>query len=233
MQASNLPIHIICATRLSAKEFLTQSPTGITINRLPRSRDLKIKLFDNNKEGLGTVYNQAIKEACDTPAILVFIHDDIFVCDFHWENTVRQGLKKFDIVGIVGNTRRVPGQPGWCFLNTKFQADTRENMSGIIGHGKNFIGAKMTNFGTIGRQCKLLDGLFIAADSTTLHQTGLRFDPTFKFHFYDLDFCRQAELLALTMGTIPLSLIHASTVGDYHSQSWKDAYRDYIHKWTD
>jgi hypothetical protein len=41
----------------------------------------------------------------------------------------------------------------------------------------------------------------LAARSNTLAEKGLRFDPLFDFHFYDLDFCRQAELRKLRMGT--------------------------------
>jgi len=34
-----------------------------------------------------------------------------------------------------------------------------------------------------------------------LDQEGAAFDPRFQFHFYDLDFCRQAEQRGLKMGT--------------------------------
>jgi len=85
-------------------------------------------------------------------------------------------------------------------------------------------------FGPPFQQVKLLDGLLLAAFSDTLIQKSLRFDERFDFHFYDLDFCRQAEQLGVTMGTIPLSLIHESG-GNFDSHSWRMAYKEYIKKW--
>jgi GT2 family glycosyltransferase len=77
-----------------------------------------------------------------------------------------------------------------------------------------------------------MDGLFFAVKSETLLRTGLRFDEGFKFHFYDLDFCRQAEVLNLKMGTIGLSVTHESN-GNFNTDSWRSAYKDYLQKWKD
>jgi hypothetical protein len=39
----------------------------------------------------------------------------------------------------------------------------------------------------------VLDGLLLAARSETLLSNQLTFDERFDFHFYNMDFCRQAE----------------------------------------
>ena len=39
-----------------------------------------------------------------------------------------------------------------------------------------------------GQEVKLLDGVMLAARSNTLAEKGLRFNPLFDLHFYDLDF---------------------------------------------
>ena len=53
------------------------------------------------------------------------------------ENAKRlaQGLAAFDIIGIAGNTRRLPGQPSWKFLDVRFTPDTAQYLSGAIAHG--------------------------------------------------------------------------------------------------
>ena len=53
--------------------------------------------------------------------------------------------------------------------------------------------------------------------------SGLRFDEQFDFHFYDLDFCRQAELKGMTMGTWPISVVHESG-GAYGKPAWREAF---------
>jgi hypothetical protein len=69
-----------------------------------------------------------------------------------------------------------------------------------------------------------------ALGTSELRPTGLRFDPQFRFHFYDLDFCRQAELRALRMGTWSIAVVHESA-GDPNNQSWEDAYQAYLAKY--
>jgi hypothetical protein len=65
-----------------------------------------------------------------------------------------------------------------------------------------------------------------------LIEQDLRFDPRFRFHFYDMDFCRQAELKHLRMGTWAISLVHASA-GILGADAWRAAYRDYLAKYGD
>lgn len=74
-----------------------------------------------------------------------------------------------------------------------------------------------------------MDGCFLAVKSETIYKTGIRFDPTFKFHFYDMDFCRSADKAKLKMGTIPLSIIHKSY--GVLNEDWKKNYLLYLKKW--
>jgi GT2 family glycosyltransferase len=77
---------------------------------------------------------------------------------------------------------------------------------------------------------KLLDGLLLAVRSETLRRHAIFFDERFEFHLYDMDFCRQAELKSLRMGTWTLSVIHESR-GAYNTPSWHSACADYFSKW--
>jgi GT2 family glycosyltransferase len=224
-------IRVVCATRKSEAEFFTSTATGRSLAglRFPRAH---VRLFASNTRGLPSVYNQAIAEAAEDPAILVFAHDDLHVLDFFWVSKLVQGLAKFDVIGLAGNTRRVPRQPAWAFVDDKFTWDARVHLSGVVGHGHGFPPENLSVFGQPGREVKLLDGLLLAADSRTLQAREARFDERFAFHLYDMDFCRTCEARGLRMGTWALSVVHESG-GAFGTPSWREGYAQYLAKWGD
>lgn len=229
----DLPITLVVATKLAAQDFLSHSATGRSISRFASTSSCNVQLYAENTKGLGEVYNNAIDKALEDemPSILVFMHDDVLIADYFWADNIRTGLERFDVVGIAGNTRRLPAQPGWIMVNMNGEQSDWKYLSGAIGQGFTFPPERLDAFGPVGRECKLLDGVFLATTSNVLKSSKLRFDPQFTFHFYDLDFCRTAETLGLKMGTIPLSLVHESQGSlDY---VWHEAYKTYIRKWKD
>lgn len=197
-----------------------------------RPTGVELRLFAANAAGLPSVYNIAIDESAVDPAILLFIHDDVHLCDFHWTDTLNDGLGQFAVVGVAGNRRRAPRQPGWRFLDERFTRDRRENLSGIVAHGHGFPPERVDVYGPSRQQVSLLDGVMLAVKSETLHAEALRFDERFDFHFYDLDFCRQAERAGLSMGTCPVSLIHESK-GNFGGEGWRRGYERYLEKWRE
>ncbi|MEX3935916.1 glycosyltransferase [Paraburkholderia phymatum] len=224
------PIRFVCGTRVSYDDFATGTALGRSLSLSRYAHPPELVVFDNNTEGLSAIYNLAIAQARDEPAILVFIHDDLHIPDFFLIDRIREGLTHFDIIGLAGNTRRIPRQPAWCFADESFSLETGEFLSGVVGHGSGFPCQNVSFYGPAGRQCKLLDGVLLAVDSDTLQRTGLTFDERFTFDFYDVDFCRQAELRGLRMGTFALSTIHESG-GGFNSPRWRDAYVRYLHKY--
>jgi hypothetical protein len=226
-----VPIRIVCATRKSEREFFEQTQTGKSLMAVKASSQAELALYADNSAGLGEVYNMAIDACRENPRILVFVHDDCLIADFFWADRVREGLAWFDVVGVAGNRRRLPRQPSWIIADPGGRQDDYSNLSGCIGQGLRFPPERLDFFGPSGAECKLLDGVFLAARSDVLHGRGLRFDPRFRFHFYDMDFCRTAERLNCRMGTIRLSLVHAS-MGSL-DDAWRDGYRAYIAKWQD
>lgn len=221
----------VCATRASQEEFFQKTALGrsLAVYRYPF---VELRLFAGNSQGLPTVYNQAIAESAANPAVMIFVHDDVHICDFFWADRVLEGLRAFELLGLAGNRRRLPRQPAWAFVDDKFTWDAREQLSGVVGHGHAFPPANLSIFGPTGQPVKLLDGLMLWCHSRTLHEKSLRFDESFKFHFYDMDFCRQAEVAGLRMGTWPLSVIHESG-GNFNSPSWREGYQHYLAKWGD
>jgi glycosyltransferase involved in cell wall biosynthesis len=227
---SDKPIRLVCATRCSRENFMRDTALGRSLAVQRPVRPPELLLFDNNTTGLATLYNTAIDQAVSSPAILVFMHDDVSIHDFFWMERIREALARFDVVGLAGNRRRSPQQPAWAFVSPDFKWDSPEYLSGTVGHGKGFPGDGLSYYGPSGVECKLLDGLMLVADSARLIESGTRFDDQFEFHFYDMDFCRQAELNGLSMGTWPISTVHESA-GAFNTPPWRAAYERYLRKY--
>lgn len=226
-------VRLICATRMSRERFFAESALGRSLalyNYL--ANVVELQLFADNTRSLPELYNEAIERAAREPAILVFIHDDVHLCDFFWFDKIQAALQNFAIIGLAGNRRRLPRQPAWCFVDTRGTWDQRENLSGVVGGGKGFPCSLIAAYGPVPQQCLLLDGMLLAVDSDTLIKGQLRFDTRFAFHFYDMDFCRQAEAKGLKMGTWPISVIHESG-GNYDSDAWRQGLRLYLEKYGD
>ena len=227
-------IRFVCATREPQEQFFKKSPLGRSLpfyRTFPPGRRIELRLFKENAEGLSAVYNAAIEEAKEDPAILIFIHDDVYLSDYYWAERLLEGLRVFDIVGLAGNRRREHRQASWMYLNGEFKRDKDENLSGVIGHGEGFPNLiELSVYGPPGQQVALLDGVMLAARSEALIESGLTFDTRFTFHFYDMDFCRQAELRGLRMGTWPISVIHGSA-GNLGGEAWRAAYEQYLVKY--
>ncbi|HEX5092615.1 MAG TPA: hypothetical protein VFV84_08000 [Burkholderiales bacterium] len=224
-------VRLVVATRVAQQAFLEQTATGRSL-RMHRYPELEICVAAENTAGLPRIYNRMIEASRGDPCLMVFAHDDLHILDFHWVDQVAAGLERFQIVGLAGNRRRVPRQPGWAFVDTQFTWDQRENLSGVVGHGPGFPPQNLSIFGPPGQPVKLLDGLLLAAWSRTFIDHDLRFDERFEFHFYDMDLCRSAEQKGVTCGTWPLSVIHESG-GSFGTPAWQAAYARYLDKWVD
>jgi hypothetical protein len=223
-------LRLVCATRESAEGFHANTGLGRSLNFL-NAPFIELRLHERNTVGLPKLYNQAIREARSDPAVLVFLHDDLHFVDFFWPLHLRDSLHSFDVVGVVGNRRRVPNQPSWLFLDSEGTRDDMQNLSGVVAQGKGFPPDHVNVFGPSRLEVKLLDGLFLAARSETLLSNEIWFDERFDFDLYDLDFCRSAESKQLRIGTGTISLIHESLGSAFDGPRWRDAYAKYLEKW--
>lgn len=224
-----LKIRFVVGTRQTRETFFTQTATGKSLS-LYQFPFIELDLYDSNAEGLPAIYNRSIENSKNNPAILVFAHDDIHLTDFFWVDQLVNSLGHFDIIGVAGNKRRVPNQPSWAFIDNNLTWDKPENLSGLVGHGTGFPPKNLSVFGPPCQEVKLLDGVLLACHSDLLNSKNLRFDEQFDFHFYDLDFCREAERIGVRMGTWCISLVHESG-GNFNSPDWNAAKGKYFAKW--
>jgi len=225
-------LEFVAATRLTRDEFWEKAALALSLKRMESDERWVPRVAFENARGLPEVFNERI-HAQSEHDILAFVHDDIWLDDFFTVDHVAEALDEFDLVGVAGNKRRVPGQPTWAHTHVtdQFVWDDLANLSGGIAHGKDAWGF-VNRFGESPAECELLDGVFIAARRSTLLEHEVLFDPRFRFHFYDLDFCRTARSRGLKLGTWPIALTHQS-MGGYGSEAWRDAYAQYFAKWRE
>jgi GT2 family glycosyltransferase len=223
-------IEIVSATRLSKESFWEKSLLGRSLIRLEQDDRWVPRVAFENTRGLPEIFNARI-EAESEHDILLFVHDDVWVSDFFLSDHLAEALDEFHVVGVAGNKRRIPCQPSWLFLDASLRYDHHSNLSGGIAHGEPPLG-ELILFGPTPADCELLDGVFLAARRSTLKEHGLRFDPRFMFHFYDLDFCRSARAMGLKLGTWPICLIHGSR-GGFGRAEWRATLATYLDKWGD
>jgi len=221
-------IEIVCATRMTESEFWKTSALGVSLTRLAEDKRLQAHITFENKLGLPDIFNARILNP-DGNQILVFMHDDVWIDDFFFGDRIIHALKTYDVVGVVGNRRRVPNQPAWPFIDAALNWDARSNFRGSVAHGIQPFG-HVGIYGETPAQCELLDGVFLVAKKSRLNATKVQFDPLFDFHFYDMDFCRSARKNGLRLGTWPICLTHQSG-GTFDTPPWKDKYRSYLAKW--
>lgn len=222
---------LVITSRETESNFFKNTATGKSLSRQKKIFELELILFVENKEGLPKIYNQIIYESKNQPVNLIFAHDDLHFIDFFWYDKIIEGLQFFQILGIVGNKRRVKNQPTWFATDKRFVQD-EPNLSGIIGHGYKYPPENISYYGPARQRVMLLDGLLLATNSQILLDNNIKFDEQFDFHFYDMDFCRQAEKNNIKCGTWDISLIHESS-GILGSADWESAYEKYLEKWKD
>lgn len=219
-------IEIVSATRHSKTQFWAKTALGQSLKRLEFDQRISSRIAFENRRGLPEIYNERIQSP-DSPEILVFIHDDVWLDDYWLSERLLEGLNRFDVLGVAGNRRRAPGQPGWFWIEEGVRDDVAQ-LSGAVAHGPNAGGAVVA-FGFSASECELLDGVMLAARKSRLRELAVGFDPRFEFHFYDLDFCRTARQQGLRLGTWPIAITHQS--GGRIDDRWRQALQLYRAKW--
>ena len=225
-------LRVVSATRLTEKKFWKYSALGRSLKPWLTSSMLSIDIRFENKEGLPVVYNRQLRDM-QAPEVLVFIHDDVWLDDPEWIAKIVVALERFDIVGVCGATAILPKQPS--SIHEIVQNDNAWHMgggqlAGAIGHGQLRKGT-VTVYGPPIASCQLLDGVFLAMRGTAVLQSDVWFDEQFDFHFYDMDFCRNAKRAGLQLGTWPIALTHQSKGESFHSPDWQAGYERYLTKW--
>jgi GT2 family glycosyltransferase len=223
-------IIFVVPSKLPQADFFDKSALAKSLKPY-LSDNIELAYYPNGNPSLPRVFNHGIEhiESSDDD-IFIFCHDDIYILDFYWMDQVVNGLRKYDVVGLAGNTVRLPMQPSWLFNDASLNSFNPHTLSGIVAHGSTLPPQSLSVYGPPDQQVELIDGLFMAMSAKTIKDHALRFDAQFDYDFYDLDFCRLARSKNLTLGTIAVSVMHESG-GNYNTQRWRDNYVRYLTKW--
>jgi predicted O-linked N-acetylglucosamine transferase (SPINDLY family) len=219
-------VQLVSTTRLEEGAFWRDTLLGRSL-RQPQHRQLVARIRFANRQPLAVAYNAAIA-AAPTGAVLVFCHDDVDLGPEPLGPQLEEALARFDLVGVAGNQRHQSGQARW-WLDPRSGGWDHPFLSGALRHGTPGA-AQLTVYGPAPMPVQLLDGVFLAARADTLRHSGVRFDPRFDFHYYDLDVCRSARRAGLSLGTWPLLLLHAHG-RDASGLAWSAMQQSYLRKW--
>jgi GT2 family glycosyltransferase len=223
-------IRVVCATRQAEKHFWRGTALGRSLKPWLSHPSVSAEISYANQDGLPRVYNRSLDLDAGSD-VLVFVHDDVWLDDSEWIAKLRLAFERFDIIGVAGNRRRSPRQPAWLFRTQEGERFIWDNeyLSGSVSHGTGARGP-VSHYGPAPVACELLDGVFMAVRSSLAQRSRLRFDERFDFHFYDMDFCRQARAAGLSLGTWPIALTHQSA-GAFGSPGWTAGLERYRAKW--
>ncbi len=233
-------VTLIVATRQPDRGSFDRSTLlGISLSHMPVDLRPELRITFKNSgstvRGLSEIYNEALNNVAFETHKLVFLHDDVFIHDWFVKTRVIDSLRQFDVVGVAGSVNPQFEHPSW---GLKFDAALNPIgwQDGLIRSGAvNHFDYACPSFGSFGdtpAACELLDGLFLAVNAKRAKDTDLRFDPEFRFHCYDIDFCRTAARRQLRMGTWPIAVTHGSG-GNFGSEEFKFVARKYLEKWKE
>ena len=227
-----MKIIFVIPSKYSEQDFYEKAPIAKSLKPF-QSKLLELMVYPNGNQNLSGVFNHAIENSgSDGGDIFVFCHDDFYILDFYWIDRLLEGLGKYDVVGIAGNSERISMQPSWLFKDINLNSFNVNTLSGIVAHGTSLPSQHLSIYGPPDQEVEILDGIFLGMTRATIDKHALSFDETFAYDFYDLDFCRLARSKNLKLGTIPISVMHESG-GKFNTQQWRNSYLDYIKKWGD
>src|SRR5574343_925465 len=185
---------VVTATRCSQADFSRDTLLGRSLQGVGQLTPLALRGFFENSRPLGACYNEVIEQA-GVDDTLIFMHDDVYLNDWMLGWRVQEALLHFDVVGVVGNRRRQPGQETWYMHPSQIVDGVRTMttfdsayLSGAIAHGSPEQW-QLSNYGPVPQPVQVIDGVVMAAKAGRLKETGVRFDAGLGFHLYDLDFC--------------------------------------------
>lgn len=231
---------IITATQSTREKFEENSPLYASSVRL----GIPLLVKYENTQGISTVYNEMIAKLIQDAEnqfanieYIIFAHDDVRICDaFIFEKLTWCFIeKRFDLVGLAGATTvnlSDKGRVAWHSIGDKSKLSGAVSHPSIEGGTVDASQWYVNCWGLAPARVITLDGLFLATRKSLLKQNPeLRFDPTFTFDFYDMDFCMSFYLKGLTAGTTNVFAEHYSHGAGINSERYAMLQQKFLAKW--
>lgn len=193
--------------------------------------DRVVKCISNNTKSLPDVYNSEIDARFD---YVVLMHADVKLDIASLESHVTAVADKYDVIGLCGTSiMNVSQSPlnWWTGSNP-----TPQSKWGCVCHGE--LGNQVSYFSahsptTLDHEVACIDGLCIILTKKAI-LSGLRFDPLFKYDFYDSDISFQTVMkYNLRLGVIvEKSLQHYSVGKSILTSDFLKHELDFRKKWN-
>jgi len=195
------------------------------------SHTYDIHMAYENTLGLGEVYNKYFE--CLDSDYIICLHDDVVINDINFFDKIEDYCKMFDILGVAGGCNfsfKRHNRLSWMSV-----LDQKTDLAGAVQHRMSNEGEtpeifSTCNYGPVPRKAFAIDGLIMVFSKKAYK--SVRFDPQFKFDFYDLDLCFSAFKNVLSIGVVPISVTHYSKGEGLLADRYLEAQAKFIQKWN-
>jgi hypothetical protein len=220
-------IHIVSCTKAKTQEEFDKRPLGKSLKKLKKlysSDQLTSTIILDNKEGLSAVYNRFLSNDYKDK-IVTFCHDDLIIDTIY----LCEHLNKspYIVTGLAGANKfkSTSTPPAWHIM-------TEENSRvGEVKHIKDGV-IFTTIFGPTFGNARLVDGLFIAVNVEKILKTKAKFNTNYNFHLYDLAFCIECLKENISIGIMPINVIHYGLGDSMLTKDWEDNARKFLNEYS-
>jgi hypothetical protein len=211
-------VYLVTSTRCKTLEEFQKRPLAKSLDKLYKLYDrdeFDFHIIKDNQEGLSKAYNKFITEEYKD-CIVLFIHDDVIIRDLFLVEHLRKS--PYVVTGLAG-TQTVSSKAekaAWHLMGDP------KSFVGEVAHIKdNKIWT--TAFGPTQGRAKIVDGVFVAVNIEQILNTSARFNEVFNWHHYDMAFCLECVKNNVSIGVIPISIIHYGLGDSMLSADWEES----------
>jgi GT2 family glycosyltransferase len=196
---------------------------------LPKNSNLELNILYNNKDiGLSKFYNSVINnQENDKYEAIICCHDDISLRFANLTAAAKDSLINYDVVGVAGGVNpKIVERNLWHWMVQ------RDEYRGIAAHGDKLENMYVTSFGNTPANVQVLDGVFLMFRPKRLRESNARFDESFIWHHYDIDFSLTCNKQGVKLGVWPILIYHQSPgLRDINDPKWVKSNDYFKLKW--
>jgi len=211
-------VYLVTATKAKTEEDFSKRPIFKSLKKYYElySRDeFEFEVVKGNSNGLPTVYNRYLTEE-HKGDIVLFVHDDVIINDLFLVDHLNKS--PWAVTGLAGASV-VSLEADKCAWHIMSKPDTRKGEVKHIKQGTVWT----TVFGPSDGAVTVIDGLFIAVDIEKILQRGVKFNEEFDFHHYDISFCLDCVNSSLSVGVLPINVIHYGLGDSMLTPEWEES----------
>jgi len=221
-------LHIVSCTRAKTKEEFEKRPLSKSLNKLNQlytSEQLTSTIIYDNTKGLSSQYNKFLSKEYEN-CIIVFCHDDLIIDTLYLFEHLNKS--PYTVTGLAGANKFKEGSntpPAWHLMTDP------KNYVGEVKHIRDHS-IFTTVFGPTTGSAKIIDGLFIAVNVSKILQTNARFNKSYDFHHYDLAFCIECLKESVSIGVMPINVIHYGLGDSMLTKEWDSSAKQFLNEYS-